>query len=89
MSVEWKEDALDLLADIYVASSPAERDSIDRCVTRINARLAADPQTLGESRGSSNRVWFSPPLMVGYHLVPGGGVVVFHVARCKGDLDDD
>jgi hypothetical protein len=32
MSVEWEEDTLDKLADIYVEATPADRDAIARCV---------------------------------------------------------
>lgn len=88
MSVEREEPTLDRLADIYVAVTPDEREAIARCVERINAQLALDPWTPGESRGPGRRVWFSPPLVVGYALPPGGGVVVFHVARTKGGLTD-
>ncbi len=88
MSARWQEDALDRLADIYVEVTPAERDAVVQCVERINARLAVDPAFLGESRGPNRHVWFNHPLMVGYDLPPGGGVVVFHVARLKGAPPD-
>lgn len=88
MSVEWEEPTLDRLADFYVEATPDEREAIARCVERINARLAVDPWTPGEDRGPGRRVWFLPPLVVGYALPPGGGVVVFHVARTKGDSTD-
>ena len=88
MSVEWEEPTLDHLADIYVEATPAEREAIARCVERINAQLAVDPWTPGEGRGPGRRVWFSHPLVVGYDLPPGGGVVVFHVARLKGAPTD-
>ena len=84
MSVEWEEPTLDRLADFYVEATPAEREAIARCVERINAQLAVDPWTPGEDRGPGRRVWFSHPLVVGYALLPGGEVVVFHVARLKG-----
>jgi hypothetical protein len=60
--VDWNEDTLDRLADIYVAEpDPAARDAIARCVEQINRRLAADPWSPGESRGTARRVWFHPP----------------------------
>ncbi|MBX9626907.1 MAG: hypothetical protein K2X82_24110 [Gemmataceae bacterium] len=82
--VEWEDAILDRLADLYVAEpDPAVREAIARCVEAINRRLAADPWTLGESRGPGRRVWFHPPLLVGYELLPGGRVRVFHVNRSK------
>lgn len=87
--VTWEEDALERLADIYVeAPTPADREAIARCVERINAQLAVDPWSPGEDRGPGRRVWFSHPLVVGYDLPPGGGVVVYHVAPLKGSPPD-
>lgn len=60
--VEWKEAALDRLADLYVkAPDAAAREAIARCVERINAQLAANPWGPGEDRGPGRRVWFTPP----------------------------
>lgn len=82
--VDWDDDTLDRLADIYVTElDPAVRESIARCVEQINRRLAADPMSYGESRGPNRRVWFHPPLVVVYDLLPGGRVFVNHVARTK------
>lgn len=83
MWVEWKEYALDRLADIYVAADPADRDDIERTVEQINAALAADPRNLGESRATANqRVWSSDPLTVTFLIVPNDGkVIVYHVAH--------
>ena len=83
MNVEWHEVALDRLADIYVAALPHERDPLAECVAQMNARLALDPSNLGESRSARRRVWFNPPLMTVYDLIPGGGVLVVHVARIR------
>lgn len=90
MSVEWEETPLDRFADFYVAAvDPGEREALVRCVEEINARLASDPWFLGESRGPNRRVWFHPPLVVGYALPPGGGVVVYQVNRCKAGPDSE
>ena len=88
MSVEWEEAPLDRFAAFYVAEQDlAAREGLVRCVEEINARLAVDPWFLGESRGPGRRIWFHPPLVVGYALPPGGGVVVFYVNRSKGGPD--
>ncbi|HVK18275.1 MAG TPA: type II toxin-antitoxin system RelE/ParE family toxin [Fimbriiglobus sp.] len=83
MWVEWKESALDELADIYVAADPADRDEIERTVEQINAALAANPQFLGESRATPNqRAWLSDPLTVTFQIIPADGtVIVHHVAH--------
>ena len=88
MSVVWHDRALDLLAGIYVGAAPHEREGLVAHVERINARLAADPWAVGESRGPYRRAWFHWPLVVVYDLPPGGGVVVGHVARLRGRRDD-
>jgi hypothetical protein len=45
MLVKWKGTALDRLADIYVAATPAERDEIEATTRRVNAERPklADP----------------------------------------------
>lgn len=83
--VDWENDVLDRLADLYVGEpDPAAREAMARCVEAINRRLASDPWTPGESRGPNRRVWFHPPLVVTYDLTPGR-VRVIHVNRSKGD----
>lgn len=83
MTVEWTDRALDQLADIWVAATPAERAVIEQTVGAINARLAHDPASVGESRPNSRRVWFRHPLVVIFRMIPGGGVIVSHVARLR------
>jgi hypothetical protein len=86
MLVEWKESALDQLADIYVAANLADRDRIEATVERINAQLADDPSDLGESRsGRLRRVWFNHPLVVKFRFDPDRGlVIVSEVVRLRG-----
>lgn len=85
MRVEWREFALDELADLYVAADPTARDEIERAVKRISAELAGDPGRLGESRSSDDRrVWFSYPLVVVFEIRrPEGLVQVTHTAGLK------
>jgi hypothetical protein len=52
MSVEWEEDALDRLADIYVAATPAEREVIARSAGQINASANRNPKPTGSSAES-------------------------------------
>ncbi len=86
MQVEWKESAIDRLADFYVTASPEDRAVIELAAERINRELTRDPLEHGESRESLyRRVWFVPPLVVIYDVVMSEGkVVVNHLARRRG-----
>jgi hypothetical protein len=85
MRVEWREFALDELADIFVAADPVDRDGIERAVVRISGELADEPERLGESRSTgSRRVWFSYPLVVVFEIRRSEALVqVTNVARLK------
>ena len=84
MLVKWKSIALDRVADIFVAATPADRDEIEATTRRINVALAADPSVLGESRSGDRRVWFEYPLMVLFRIVSADKtVIVSHVARLR------
>ena len=82
MIVEWEEHALNRLTDFVVqAGSLEDQRRITTAVEHAWAGLAADPWEHGESRAGLNRVWFVPPVVLGYHIDPGrGSVRVFHVA---------
>ena len=80
MRVEWKEEALDKLAEYYVDASREHRELIANTVVWINRELARDPLTLGESRGPLRRVWFPEPLVIDYELkLADDLVLVTHV----------
>ena len=64
----WLEAALDRLADIYVTAGPVERERMAAGVEAFNARLAADPLDVGESRVGGYRVAFPPLLRVYFHV---------------------
>lgn len=64
----WLETTLDELANLYVAADRPERERMAAGVERLNARLAADPLDVGESRGGGYRVAFLPLLMVSFHV---------------------
>src|SRR5438128_661293 len=57
---DWSNRALDLLADIYVAATPAERSRIASGVDALNARLRSEPLNEGESRPGGRRITFPP-----------------------------
>jgi hypothetical protein len=80
MLVEWTQHAQDRLADLYVEADVRDKPAIAAGAEAFTARLADDPWFLGESRETDlRRVWFAYPLVVGYEIIPGNGVVVFYV----------
>ena len=61
----WYDPALDSLADAFVVADLPTRDAIERAVMRLNARLASDPDALGESRpGQGRRIAFDSPCAI-------------------------
>jgi plasmid stabilization system protein ParE len=81
-ALTWSNDALDLLADIYVAATPAERARIAAGVEALNARLRSDPINEGESRPNGRRLTFAPLLAVVFRVSTANRIVrVTHVHR--------
>jgi hypothetical protein len=84
IAVKWREHALDQLADIYVAEpNKQRREWLVLCVQQMSALLGMDAQFLGESRGGMHRVWFCYPFVVGYTLILGGDIIIFHLERLQ------
>jgi hypothetical protein len=83
-AVIWLNSALDQLADVYVAAAPAERQRIAAGVEALNARLAADPLSVGESRVGGNRITSPPLLAVGFHVSVADRVVRIRLVRRYG-----
>ena len=67
-TVIWKSIILDKLAAIYVDEEPSQRERIAAGVESFNARLAADPLDVGESRIGGYRVAFPTLLKVSFHV---------------------
>jgi plasmid stabilization system protein ParE len=81
-AVVWADQALDELADIWVAATPELRDRIEASVRRLGQRLQADPTAIGESRSNNRRVAFDPPIAIIYRIdTAGRSVEVTHVWR--------
>jgi len=75
-AVIWRDLALDALADVFVAADLLTRDAIEQAVTRLNARLASDPETLGESRpGPGRRIAYDSPRAIRFTVYPTDRVV--------------
>ena len=67
-SVQWTEDALDELADVWLAA--AERNAVTAASHRLDQDLANDPYAIGFPRNSSvNRTAVDPPLGIDYEII--------------------
>jgi hypothetical protein len=74
--VIWYNAALDDLADAFVAADLPTRDAIERAIMRLNARLASDPNALGESRpGRGRRIAFERPCAILFVVDDAAGIV--------------
>ena len=72
----WMEVALDALADEFVLADLPTRDAIEQAVRRLNTRLAADPNALGESRpGRGRRIAFEQPCAITFVVDDTAGTV--------------
>jgi hypothetical protein len=75
-AVIWRDSALDALADAFVQADLPTRDAIERAVTRLNNRLASDPNALGESRpGQGRRIAFDHPRAIRFTADDAAGIV--------------
>jgi hypothetical protein len=71
----WLNQALDELADLYVAADPADRARMASAVAALNARLQFDPLAEGESREGNLRITFVPLLAVTFQVSESDQVV--------------
>lgn len=84
MRVEWAEEALDQLSDLYVVLPLIEQDAMAKSIVGINRKLADDPHALGESRTPWVRVWFVDGLILRFDIDPAEQVVtVYEVTRVR------
>jgi hypothetical protein len=67
-ALTWSITALDQLAEVYIALDPDQRERLAANVEALNARLRADPSTVGESRSGTRRIAFIPLLAVLFHV---------------------
>ena len=69
--VNWTDEALDQLAVIYVEAEPRDRNDITDVTAAIDAVLAAEGDSAGESRGANGRIYFHAMLVVLFAVEPG------------------
>lgn len=66
--VVWTQTALDNLAAAWTRADSAMRQDLSRATREIDRQLQSDPHNLGESRASSQRITFEPPLGVAFEI---------------------
>lgn len=82
--LDWSEEALDELADIYVLATPEDREAIARHVAGLNKALADDPFSVGEEREGDLRIDAKPVLTVWFRVTPDGLLVrVIHAHKAS------
>lgn len=64
--VEWADDALDMLADIWRRAS--NRAAVNAAQNQIDALLARDPYNCGQEVHEGLYQLFEPPLKVSYSI---------------------
>ena len=69
--IVWHDDALDKLADYYVAAELEEREEIAKTVEAINRGLQNSPAQQGESRSGRIRVTFYGSMTVKFEPANG------------------
>lgn len=80
--LEWADEALDELADIYVLATPTDREVIARRVQALNTALKVNPLNVGEDRHSNLRIDANPVLTVWFTVTNSGQWVrVIHAHR--------
>jgi hypothetical protein len=73
--VEWLQDVLDALAQLWMQSDSDLRQAITKACYAVEKRLAKDPENEGESRVDGRRITFEPPLAVVFRLEADGRTV--------------
>jgi hypothetical protein len=82
IDLAWEDKASDLLADIYVAVSPEERELIAQEIERLHRELRTNPLEVGESRVPYIRVVVRASLTIWFRVsAEAMRVRIFHVSR--------
>jgi hypothetical protein len=74
-AVVWLHEALETLADIYVALDLNDQGRIAAAVAAPNTRLARAPLEKGESRSGPYRITFIDGLVVRFWVDESAGIV--------------
>ena len=62
--VDWRDEALSDLAEVWTAADGPVRQAITEAVQRIDDLLERDPLDTGEEREENYRIHFESPLVV-------------------------
>ncbi|MBX9579728.1 MAG: hypothetical protein K2X87_05410 [Gemmataceae bacterium] len=83
-ALTWPVVLLDRLAVAYVAADPDLRERMARGVEALNARLRADPLSVGESRDHGFRIACPTGLVVYFRVDAAARTVVISDVRPYG-----
>jgi hypothetical protein len=67
-SIHWRDAALDDLAAIWLKAEPTQRVAITKATHSIELELKSQPSQKGESRPEGERILFSSPIGVLFHV---------------------
>lgn len=67
-TVRWKRSATNELAALWTQGDTAFRQAITAVTNQVDHDLQRTPETTGESRGGSQRIWFVFPLGVRFEV---------------------
>jgi hypothetical protein len=68
--VQWRPEAQNDLAEVWMAADSPGRQAITAAVRRIDELLQSDPLDTGEGREETYRIHFQAPLVVIFQLFP-------------------
>ena len=85
IDLSWDDKASDLLADIYVAANPEDREIIAKNIERLHRELRSNPLEVGESRAAYVRVVVRGSLTIWFQVsAEATRVRIIHVSRRSG-----
>jgi plasmid stabilization system protein ParE len=82
IDLAWEDKASDMLADIYVAVGPQERELVALEIQRLHRQLRTNPLDVGESRAPFVRVVVRASLTIWFRVsAEATRVRIFHVSH--------
>lgn len=67
-TIRWRDAALDDLAAAWINADAGQREAITKAAHTIEQEIKFQPHQKGESRADGERIFFSAPLAVLFHV---------------------